>query len=277
MATEVLVVIGLGGMGQAVLRRCGAGRKVLLADFNEELLETAAAAALGDGYDVVTQRVDVSSRDSVAALAASSAELGAVTQVVHTAGLSPVQAPVEAIWKVDLIGAALVLEEFEKVIAPGGAGVVISSMSAYMSGGSIPSDVVASLATVPVDDLHLIPFIGGIDNPGYAYLVAKRANQVRVQTASLRWGARGARVNSISPGVISTPMGQQELAGESGAHMRAMIEASGTGRVGTPGDIANAVAFLLGSDASFITGADLLVDGGAVAGVDTGQRSQVAG
>jgi NAD(P)-dependent dehydrogenase (short-subunit alcohol dehydrogenase family) len=277
MAAEVLVIVGLGGIGQAVMRRSGAGRKVLLADFNEELLETVAAVALGDGYDVVTQRVDVSSRDSVAALAASAAELGAVTQVVHTAGLSPVQAPVEAIWKVDLIGAALVLEEFEKVIAPGGAGVVISSMSAYMSGGSIPADVLASLATVPVDDLHLIPFIGGIDNPGYAYLVAKRANQVRVQAASLRWGARGARVNSISPGVISTPMGQQELAGESGAHMRAMIEASGTGRVGTPGDIANAVAFLLGSDASFITGVDLLIDGGAVAGVDTGQRQQVAG
>ena len=277
MAAEVLVIVGLGGMGQAILHRSGAGRKVLLADFNEELLETVAATALGDGYDVVTQRVDVSSRDSVAGLAAAAAELGAVMQVVHTAGLSPAQAPVEAIWKVDLIGVALVLEEFEKVIARGGTGVVISSMSAYMSGGSIPADVLASLATVPVDDLHLIPFIGGVDNPGYAYLVAKRANQVRVQTASLRWGARGARLNSISPGIISTPMGRQELAGESGAHIRAMIEASATGRVGTPGDIANAVAFLLSSDASFITGVDLLVDGGAVAGVDTGQRQQVTG
>lgn len=277
MATEVLVIIGMGGMGQAVLRRSGAGRKVLLADFNESLLETTVATALGDGYDVVSQAVDVSSRDSVAALAATAAELGHVTQVVHTAGVSPVQAPVQAIWNVDLIGTALVLEEFEKVIAPGGAGVFISSMSAYMSGGRIPADVLASLATVPVDDLHLIPFIAGIDNPGYAYLVAKRANQLRVQTASLRWGARGARVNSISPGVISTPMGQQELAGESGAHMRGMIEGSGTGRVGTPGDIANAAAFLLGHDASFITGVDLLVDGGAVAGVDTNQRSRVAG
>ena len=277
MAAEVLVIVGLGGMGQAILHRSGAGRKVLLADFNEELLETVAATALGDGYDVVTQRVDVSSRDSVAGLAAAAAELGAVMQVVHTAGLSPAQAPVEAIWKVDLIGVALVLEEFEKVIARGGTGVVISSMSAYMSGGSIPADVLASLATVPVDDLHLIPFIGGVDDPGYAYLVAKRANQVRVQTASLRWGARGARLNSISPGIISTPMGRQELAGESGAHIRAMIEASATGRVGTPGDIANAVAFLLSSDASFITGVDLLVDGGAVAGVDTAQRQQVTG
>ncbi|MCQ1950432.1 MULTISPECIES: SDR family oxidoreductase [Arthrobacter] len=277
MASDVLVVIGMGGMGQAVMRRSGAGRKILLADFNEDLLETVHAAALGEGYDVVSQQVDVSSRQSVAALAATARELGAVTGVVHTAGLSPVQAPVEAIWKVDLFGVAVVLEEFEKVIAPGGAGVVISSMSAYMAGGQVPADVLASLATVPADDLLLIPFVAGIDHPGHAYSVAKRANQVRVQTASLRWGARGARVNSISPGVISTPMGQQELSGESGSQMRAMIEASGTKRLGTAFDIANATAFLLSQDASFMTGADLLVDGGAVAAVDTGQRSQVAG
>ena len=277
MAAEVLVVIGIGGMGQAVLRRSGAGRKVLLADFNESLLEEAVAAALGEGYDVVSQGVDVSSRTSVAALAATAAELGTVTQVVHTAGLSPVQAPVEAIWKVDLFGVAVVLEEFEKVIAPGGAGVVISSMSGYMTGGRIPADVEASLAAVPAVELLLIPFLAGVDNAGQAYSIAKRANQVRVQAASLRWGARGARVNSISPGVISTPMGQQELAGGSGGQMRAMIDGSGTGRVGTPGDIANAAAFLLSHEASFITGVDLLVDGGVVAAVDTGQRRRVAG
>lgn len=277
MATEVLVIVGMGGMGQAVLRRSGAGQKVLLADFDETLLETVAGTALGDGYDVVSQRVDVSSRDSVAALAATAAELGTVTGVVHTAGLSPVQAPVEAIWKVDLLGTALVLDEFQKVIAPRGSGVFISSMSAYMVGGQIPADVLAGLAAVPTDDLLLVPFLSGVDNPGYAYGIAKRANQVRVQAASLAWGARGARVNSISPGVISTPMGQQELAGESGAQMRAMIEGSGTKRVGTPGDIANAAAFLLGHDASFITGMDLLVDGGAVAAVDTAQRARVAG
>ena len=204
-------------------------------------------------------------------------EFGNVTGVVHTAGLSPVQATVDAIWKVDLYGVAVVLEEFEKVIAPGGAGVVIASMAGYLGGGSIPADTLASLAAVPADDLLLIPFVAEIDNAGQAYSVAKRANQVRVQAASLRWGARGARVNSISPGVISTPMGQQELAGESGAQMRAMIEGSGTRRVGTPADIANAAAFLLGSDASFITGTDLLVDGGVVAAVDTGSRIRTAG
>ena len=277
MAADVLVIIGVGGMGQAVMRRLGAGRKVLLADFNEELLAGAVTAAVGDGYDVVSARVDVSSRESVQALAATAKELGNVTGVVHTAGLSPVQAPVEAIWKVDLYGVAVVLEEFEKVIAPGGAGVVIASMAGYLGGSGIPADTLASLAAVPADDLLLIPFVAEIDNAGYAYSVAKRANQVRVQAASLRWGARGARVNSISPGVISTPMGQQELAGESGAQMRAMIEGSGTKRVGTPGDIANAAAFLLSRDASFITGTDLLVDGGVVAAVDTGSRIRTAG
>ncbi|WP_312180546.1 SDR family oxidoreductase [Arthrobacter sp.] len=277
MTANVLVVIGAGGMGQAVLRRSGAGKKILLADFNEALLEDAVATALAEGYDVASHSVDVSSRTSVAGLAATARELGTVTGVVHTAGLSPVQAPVEAIWKVDLFGVAVVLEEFEKVIAPGGAGVVISSMAAYMAGGQISAEDLASLAAKPAAELLQLPFITAIDNPGYAYSVAKRANQVRVQAESVRWGGRGARLNSISPGVVSTPMGQQELAGESGAQMRAMIEGSGTGRLGTPGDIANAAAFLLSSDASFITGVDLLVDGGVVAALDSGRRSREAG
>ena len=277
MAADVLVITGMGGMGLAVLRRSGAGRKVLLADHNEDLLELVHAAALGEGYDVVSSQVDVSSRESVQALAATARELGNVTGVVHTAGLSPVQAPLEAIWKVDLYGVAVVLEEFEKVIAPGGSGVIISSMAAYLGGGQIPADDLASLAAKPADDLLELPFVAGIDHPGYAYSVAKRANQVRVQAASPRWGARGARVNSISPGVISTPMGQQELEGESGAQMRGMVEASGTKRLGTPTDIANAAAFLLGPDSSFITGTDLLVDGGVVAAVDTGRRTGAAG
>ena len=272
MSDEVLVVIGVGGMGEAIARRLGPGRQVLLADFNEELLDRVASALAGDGYAVTARTVDVSDQASLASLAKAAAELGAVTQVAHTAGLSPVQAPVEAILKVDLAGVAYSLEELGKVIAPGGAGVVIASMAGNMAMGQFPAEMEAALATTPAAQLLSLPFLspGAIANSGAAYGLAKRANHLRVQAASLAWGERGARVNSLSPGIISTPMGRQELAGPSGAYMRAMIEGSASGRVGTPADIAAAVAFLLGPEATFITGTDLLIDGGVVAATRLG-------
>lgn len=271
--SDVLVVIGTGGMGEAIARRCGAGQQVLLADFDDAALERVATALAGDGFAVTTQQVDVSSRGSVAALAAAAAELGPVRHVVHTAGLSPQQAPAEAVLTVDLYGVAVSLEEFGKVIAPGGAGVVIASMAGSMTAGTLPAEMETALASTPADELLALPFLqeGALPNSGAAYGIAKRANQLRVQAASAEWGARGARVNSVSPGVISTPMGQLELASESGVGMRAMIDGSGTGRIGTSADIAGAAAFLLGPDATFITGTDLLVDGGVVAAVRTGR------
>ncbi|MER5479344.1 SDR family oxidoreductase [Streptomyces sp. NPDC002734] len=272
-STNVIVVIGVGGMGQAVARRQGAGSSLLLADFDEKLLESVADDLRGQGHSVVTRAVDVSSRASVAALADAAAELGPVAQVVHTAGLSPVQAPAKAILAVDLLGTALVLEEFGRVIAPGGAGVMIASMAGYMvPPAALGADLEQALAHTPADDLLDLPFLDA-DRLGAqgAYPLAKYANRLRVQAASHDWGRRGARVNSVSPGVISTPMGRQELAGDSGAQMRAMVEASGTGRVGTPDDIAAAAAFLLGPGATFITGNDLLVDGGVVAALRSGR------
>lgn len=270
--SDVLVVIGVGGMGEAIARRSGAGRQLLLADFDEAALGRVAEALAGDGYAVTTQGVDVSSRESVAALAAAAAELGPVTGVVHTAGLSPMQAPTPAILAVDLYGVAVSLEEFGEVIAPGGSGVVIASMAGSFTVGRFPAEMEQALAHAPTEELLSLPFVqeDAVPDPGVAYSIAKRANQLRVQAAATAWGARGARVNSISPGVISTPMGQQELAGTSGAGMRAMVEGSGTGRVGTPADIAAAAGFLLGPDSTFITGTDLLVDGGVVAAVRTG-------
>jgi len=265
---NVLVVIGVGGMGLAIARRVGSGAKVLLADFNETILTAAAQQLRGEGHDVVAQKVDVSDRASVAALADAAAELGRVHQVAHTAGLSPVQASVEAIVAVDLLGVAYVLDEFARVVAPGGAGLVIASMAGHFAADSLPLEMAKALSLTPTEELAGLPFLAQLPDPGAAYSIAKRANALRVQAAAGAWGARGARINSISPGIISTPMGAEELAGQSGDQMRQMVAASATGRLGTPDDIAAAAAFLLDPrQASFITGTDLLVDGGAVAGV----------
>lgn len=265
----VLAVVGVGGMGQAIVRRLGSGKTVLIADFNPTTLDSVATTLAGDGFDVHSQIVDVSKAESVAALAAAAAELGPVMQVAHTAGLSPTQASAGAIMAVDLMGVALSLDAFAGVVAPGGAGLVIASMAGQTAPPLAPEQEHA-LASTPAAELAALPFVAAVTDPGAAYGVAKRANQLRIQAVSGAWGARGARINSISPGIISTPMGQQELAGESGGFMRAMIAASGTGRIGTPEDIAAAAAFLLGPDATFISGTDLLVDGGVIAALRSG-------
>lgn len=210
----------------------------------------------------------MSDQASVARLADDAAALGPVTHVAHTAGLSPVQAPVDAIVKVDLLGVAYVLDEFGRVVAPGGAGVVIASMAGHLAADSVPLEMAKALSLTPTDQLAGLPFLGQLPNPGAAYGIAKRANALRVQAAAGDWGRRSARINSISPGVVSTPIGTAELAGESAEQINGLITASATGRVGTPDDIAAAAAFLLDPQhASFITGTDLLVDGGAVAAV----------
>lgn len=277
MTDKVVVVIGVGGMGEMIARRQGSGKKLLIADFNEEALERTAASLRGDGYLVDTRVVDVSLAESVAGLAAAAGAAGAVVELIHTAGLSPTQASAEAILKVDLVGVAYVLDAFASVVAPGGAGVVIASMAGTMTGDALPAELGTALAMTPTDQLLALPFWAdpSFSDAGAAYGVSKRANQLRVQAASLTWGARGARINSISPGVITTPMGQQELDGPSGPIMRTMVEASGTKRLGTPGDIADLVSFLVGPQSTFITGTDILIDGGVVAAVRSGALSLV--
>ncbi len=268
MARQVLTVIGVGGMGQAIACRLGAGKTVLLADKNGAALAAAAESLSANGHHVETREVDVASSESVRGLAEQAAALGDVTQMAHTAGLSPSQAPAEAILAVDLLGVALVLEEFGEIISPGGAGVVIASMAGHLV-PPLAADQEHALAGTPAGELLQLDFVSKLDHPGFAYAIAKQANHIRVRAASAQWGRRGARINSISPGIISTPMGQQELASPVGDGMRAMIAMSGTGRIGSPDDIAAATAFLLGPDATFITGTDLLVDGGVVAAAKT--------
>jgi NAD(P)-dependent dehydrogenase (short-subunit alcohol dehydrogenase family) len=268
---EVLAIIGVGGMGVAAARRMGAGRVIVLGDVNTAQVDSVASGLADDGHHVVTGHVDVTSRESVTEFARLAASCGRVSSVVHTAGLSPQQAAAEVVLAVDLLGVALTLEVFGDIIEPGGAGVVISSMAGHFL-PPIPQDVERQLATVPVDELLGLPACGpaAITSSEAAYPFAKRANQLRVAAAASQWGRRGARINSISPGVIATAMGRRELAGPSGDSMRAMVDGSGVRRLGTPDDIAAATEFLLSPAASFITGIDLLVDGGVVAAVRTG-------
>jgi meso-butanediol dehydrogenase / (S,S)-butanediol dehydrogenase / diacetyl reductase len=266
---EVLVVVGVGGMGIAAARRCGAGRTIVLADINAAGLQAAAAALAEDGHQVLIREVDVTSRSSVAAVAEAAKTAGRVTSVVHTAGLSPQQASAEAVLAVDLLGVALSIDEFGKVIEPGGAGVVIASMAGHMMPPPDP-EVARQLASLPAEELLGLEACSSITSSQMAYPFAKRANQIRVAAAAGTWGLRGARINSISPGVISTAMGRLELDSESGTLMRAMVDNSGLRRLGTPEDIAAATEFLLGPSASFVTGTDLLVDGGVVAAISTG-------
>jgi NAD(P)-dependent dehydrogenase (short-subunit alcohol dehydrogenase family) len=258
----VVVVTGVGGMGRAIVRRVGLGSAVVLGDFDQATLDREVSELTSSGYDVAGVAVDVSDASSVDNLVAEATSRGPVTSVVHTAGLSPVQATAEAILKVDLLGTALMLDRFGEVISAGGAGVFVASMAGTTR---LPDATLDDLlASSPTDQLLAIPQVAAVTGPGEAYGLAKRANQVRMWSACMAWGARGARVNTISPGIIATPMGNAELAGPSGEMMRAMIDHSATKRLGTPEDIAAAVEFLIGPNSTFITGTDLLVDGGAV-------------
>ena len=269
---EVAVVIGVGGMGQAVARRLAPGRSLVLADVTPGLLDGVTQTFVDQGHDVTPVVTDVSDPDAVARLAAAAAARGAVRVVVHTAGLSPVQASAEAILRVDLLGVAFTLEEFAEVMAPGGAAVVIASMAGHMA-PAVAAEEEKLLARTPARELAALPALSPSrhPDPGLAYAYAKRANHLRVRAASVAWGRRRARVNSISPGVIATSMGRAELAGPTGAFMRAMVEGSGTGRLGTPDDIAAAAEFLVGPASSFVTGTDLVVDGGVIGAMTTGQ------
>ncbi|MFC9429800.1 SDR family oxidoreductase [Streptomyces sp. NPDC056987] len=269
---EAAVVIGSGSIGLAIARRIGAGRTVLLADRSDEAATTAAGLLRGEGYDVTTRVTDVSDHDAVEALADAAAALGPVTQVVHTAGVSPTQAPVERILRVDLLGTALGLDAFARVVAPGGAGLVVASMAGHRESPYAP-EIEEALATTETSGLLALPFLqpDRIGSTVHAYALSKRANSLRVLTAAAAWGKRGARLNAVSPGVIITPLAQDELSGPRRAWFDRVRAASAAGRFGTPDEVAEAAAFLLGRQAGFVTGADLLMDGGVTAALRTGE------
>jgi NAD(P)-dependent dehydrogenase (short-subunit alcohol dehydrogenase family) len=263
---NVVVVVGAGSIGQAIARRVSAGKRVLLADLRQENADVAAKTLSDAGFDVTTATVDVSSRASVQALVATATSLGEVSTLIHAAGVSPSQASPETILKVDLYGTALVLEEFGTVIARGGAGVVIASQSGHRLPPLSPEQN-AALGTTPVEELLNLPLLqpDQIKDSLHAYQLSKRANSLRVMAEAVRWGRRGARINTISPGIIITPLANDELRGPRGAGYRRMIEACAAGRAGTPDEVGTVGALLMGADGAFITGSDFLMDGGVTA------------
>jgi len=264
--TQVVVVIGPGSIGQAIARRVGAGKHVLLADLRQENADAAAKVLSEAGFEVSTTMVDISKRDSIHALVEKATALGEITGLIHAAGVSPSQASPQAILGVDLYGTAVILEEFGNVIARGGAGVVIASQSGHRLGALSPEQNKA-LATTPADDLLALDFLqpDQVKDTLHAYQLSKRGNALRVMAEAVRWGKRGARVNTISPGIIITPLAKDELTGPRGAGYRRMIDLCPVGRAGTPDEVASVAALLMGADGAFITGSDFLMDGGVTA------------
>jgi NAD(P)-dependent dehydrogenase (short-subunit alcohol dehydrogenase family) len=263
---DTIVVIGPGQIGQAIARRVGVAKHLLLADQKESDAKAAAETLSNAGYEVTTTMVDVSSREQVEALVAEAKKFGDITGLIHAAGVSPSQASPETILKVDLYGTALVLDTFGEVIAKGGTGVVIASQS----GHRLPPLTVEqnkALATTLVEELLDLPFLqpDQVKDSLHAYQLSKRGNSLRVMAEAVRWSKRGARVNTISPGIIITPLAKDELTGPRGEGYRRMIDLSPAKRPGTPDEVANVAALLMGSDGGFISGSDFLMDGGVTA------------
>jgi NAD(P)-dependent dehydrogenase (short-subunit alcohol dehydrogenase family) len=264
--TDVTVLIGAGSIGLAIARRVSTGKHVLVADLRQANAEAAAEVLRNSGFATTTAEVDVSSRVSVEALAAAASAIGAITGVIDAAGVSPSQASPQTILGVDLYGTALVLEVFGDVIACDGAGVVIASQSGHRLGALSEAEN-ATLATTPADDLLALPFLqpDRIKDSLHAYQLSKRGNALRVMAEAVRWGKRGARINTISPGIVITPLAEDELSGPRGEGYRRMIDLCPAGRAGTPDEIAHLAALLMGRDGAFITGSDFLIDGGVTA------------
>jgi NAD(P)-dependent dehydrogenase (short-subunit alcohol dehydrogenase family) len=259
---KVIVVIGAGSIGQAIARRVSTGKKVLLADLRQENAEKAALVMRDAGFDVTTAAVDMAKRQTVRTLVEQATALGEVTGLIHAAGVSPTP-PILA---VDLHGTAVVLEEFGNIIARDGSGVVIASQSGHRL-AALTVEQNKALALTPADELLALPFLqpDQVKDSLHAYQLSKRGNSLRVMAEAVRWGKRGARINTISPGIIFTPLARDELSGPRGAGYRRMIGLCPAGRGGTPDEVGAVGALLMGPEGTFLTGSDFLMDGGVTA------------
>lgn len=268
---QVVALLGAGSMGTAIVRRIGAGKKILLGDISEETLKRVGEDFRRCGYDVETLQVNALQKGSVEAFAKKAAELGPLMYFIDTAGASPNQASPEHIVNLDMVGTGYAVDAFGEVMAEGGAGLLISSQAAYMY--AIPNDIELQLVNTPTEELKNVKFIQEVamKDSGLAYMIAKRMNHLQAQrVAATTWNRRRARINTISPGVIVTPLAYDEFAA-AGEGYQAMIDASAARRTGTSEEVAEAAAFLLGEHARFITGTDLLIDGGVIASIRTGE------
>ncbi|MBQ8088864.1 MAG: SDR family oxidoreductase [Clostridia bacterium] len=266
---NVVALLGAGSMGTAIVRRIAAGKKILLGDISAQNLERVSNELRYSGYDVETCIVNALEKESIEAFAQKAASLGEVTAFIDTAGASPNQAQPEHILRLDMVGTGYAVDAFGQVMAKGGAGLVISSQTGYMF--PIPNEIELEIMRTPTEALIDLPFIReNAINSGRAYMIAKRVNHLQAQkAAATTWRERRARINTISPGIIVTPLAYDEFAA-SGDNYQKMIDASAAMRTASSDEIAEAGAFLLGEHATFITGTDLLIDGGVIASIRTG-------
>lgn len=263
---NVMILTGAGQIGMAIARRMGYGMKIVIGDKKMENAQRISRTMNEAGFDTVAREMDLSSRDSIKALIAQAQSYGPITMLVNAAGVSPSQAPIEAILKVDLYGTAVLLEEVGKVIAPGGVGVTISSQSGHRMPALTPEED-EQLACTPTEELLKLDILQpeNIKDTLHAYQMAKRCNEKRVMAESVKWGEKGARVNSISPGIIVTPLAIDEFNGPRGDFYKNMFAKCPAGRPGTADEVANVAELLMGPKGAFITGSDFLIDGGATA------------
>lgn len=266
MKKDVLILTGAGQIGMAIARRMGHGKKIVIGDKKQENAEAITKIMNEAGFDAVCVQMDLSSRESIKALIAKAQTYGDIKMLVNAAGVSPSQAPIEAILKVDLYGTAVLLEEVGKVIAEGGVGVTISSQSGHRMPALTPKED-EQLATTPTEELLSLDILqpSNIRDTLHAYQLAKRCNVKRVMAEAVKWGQRGARVNSISPGIIVTPLALDEFNGPRGDFYKNMFAKCPAGRPGTADEVANVAELLMSDKGAFITGSDFLADGGATA------------
>lgn len=266
MKKDVMILTGAGQIGMAIARRMVYGKKIVVGDKNLENAKTICTIMNNAGFDTEAVEMDLSSRESILSLIAEAQKYGDISMLVNAAGVSPSQVPIEVILKVDLYGTAVLLEEVGKVIKEGGVGVTISSQSGHRM-PALSAQVDEQLATTPTEELLNLEVLknGNIKDTLHAYQMAKRCNEKRVMAEAVKWGAKGARINSISPGIVVTPLAIDEFNGPRGDFYKNMFAKCPAGRPGTADEIANVAELLMSPQGEFITGADFLIDGGATA------------